>query len=170
MKKFISKYVEAEWRYNLKRQIQENFKNERWANGVKRGVLPQILGLIDRGISPVKGRRMFPKYKDPDKYPGGLKPSNKPNLKLENKMLKHYDVRPHQEMLTITLGIHADAPEEERIKAIANNEGTKNSKGEVAIAARRFIPLKNESYSTSIMLEIRKIFATILSRAINKRR
>jgi hypothetical protein len=85
-----------------------------------------------------------------------------PNLTVTGTMLSHYDARPGENTFEITLGIHKDAPELERLKAKANNEGTDK------IPARRFVPLAGESYTRKITLEIKKLFAYCLEQAINR--
>lgn len=187
-KKFTSKNVSVEWKYDLKKDLQENFSNRQWAHLSQYVIDQNILRKIDNGISPVQGERNFAKYKDKEKYPADKKPSNKPNLTLTGNMLSHYEARETNETMTITVGIHKDAPKEDLVKAIANNEGTqgkaayniarntKNRKlkrdiqqASKGIPARPFIPIKDQSFTKDIILEIRKAFAYCLQQALNKR-
>ena len=189
-RKFTTKNVSVEWKFDLKRTLLENFSNRQWASMSQNVVKQMILTKIEKGISPVEGVRMFQKYKDPSRYPGDLKQSNKPNLKLEGTMLSYYESRPGTDPMEIVIGIHKDAPPKELIKVEANNQGTQNAKSQTAsaiargtrdrklqriaastakgIPARPFIPNKNQSFTKDIMLEIRKLFAYCLNQAINR--
>ena len=86
------------------------------------------------------------------------------NLTLTGSMLSNYDSRPGNSQMEITLGIHKDAPELDRIKAKAHNEGTDK------IPARKFIPTARESYTKEIMLEISKLFSYCLDQALKRGR
>jgi hypothetical protein len=143
MKKNIGKNISIEWKFKLKDQIKNNFSNRQWADLTQQIINNKILRLIDKGLSPVEGQRMFQKYKNPEKYPGDLKSQNKPNLALTGSMLSNYDARPTGQEMTISLGIHRDTNELDRIKAKANNEGTETSSSK---AARQYLKLlKNKS-------------------------
>jgi hypothetical protein len=130
----------------------------------------KILPTIDKGVSPVKGKRSFAKYKDKDKYPARKKQSNKPNLTLTGEMLSWYETKIDNKDFAVTVGIHSDAPQDVKDKANANQFGTTNSKGEVAIAARPFVPRQGEVYNAQIMVAIRKAFATVISNAFKRLR
>ena len=132
MKKFAVKNISIEWRFKLKDQIRENFSNRQWADLTQKIVDTSIKRLIDKGLSPVAGQRMFQKYKNPEKYPGDLKSQNKPNLRLSGSMLSNYQAKATSEQMAITLGIHQDVNEEDRIKAKANNEGTETRLSKLA--------------------------------------
>lgn len=170
MKKFTFKNISFDWKYDFKKHIRDEFNNKEWADKVQNVIDLSILKRMNSGLSPVKGHRNYAKYKDKDKYPGDLKPSNKPNLYLTGKLYGAYKAKPRSTPMEVSIGIHPDETEEIKIIAKANNIGTQNSKGEVAIAARRFVPLKGESYATQIVLEIRKLFATVLGNAIKRGR
>lgn len=128
----------------------------------------KVLPTIDKGISPVKSKRSFAKYKDKNKYPAKKKQSNKPNLTLTGEMLSWYEAKIDREEFAITVGIHKDAPKEVMTKAVANQFGTTNSSGDVAIAARPFVPRRNETFNANITVAIRKAFATVIQKAFNK--
>lgn len=201
MKKASVGRVSIEWRFKLKEQVRNNFSNRQWADLTQKIVDGSIKRLIDKGLSPVAGQRMFQKYKNPEKYPGDLKSPNKPNLRLTGSLLSNYTARASTDALEITMGIHSDAPELDLIKAKANNEGTESSASRGArsylkllkgrssgsnktrkavkeslraqfsgIVARRFVPLKNETYTRQILLEIRKAFAYCLKQALERGR
>lgn len=212
MKKATYGNITIEWRFKLKEQVRDNFSNRQWADLTQKIVDGSIKRLIDKGLSPVSGQRMFQKYKNPEKYPGDLKSQNKPNLRLTGSLLSNYSARASTDPLSITMGVHSDAPELDLIKAKANNEGTETAesiqarkvlkafkryskdysdmsrqqmleerrrvsrikKGARAalkgIVARRFVPLRNETYTRQILLEIRKAFAYCLKQALERGR
>lgn len=161
---FDSKYLSMNWSFDLKKKIAENFSNRQLADDIDKTIVPMIKDTIERGLSPVAGKRMFDKYKNPKKYPAKLKPSNKPNLKLSGDMLSEYKTKPSSEPNAVTVGIHSDASKESRVKANANNNGTEH------IPARRFIPWSGETFTTKITLETKKIFAQALGKALKIRR
>lgn len=86
------------------------------------------------------------------------------NLTLSGSMLSHYDTRAGTDIFSITVGIHKDAPEFDKLKAKVHNEGTDK------IPARRFVPLKGENFTAKITLEIRKLFAYCLDQALKRGR
>lgn len=144
MKKFQSKNITIEWRFKLKDKIRENFSNRQWADLTQKIVDTSIKRLIDKGLSPVQSQRMYQKYKNPEKYPGDLKSPNKPNLRLSGSMLSNYQAKATGEQMAISLGIHQDVNEEDRIKAKANNEGTETSASK---AARQYLKLLKKKSS-----------------------
>lgn len=186
-KKYTSKNIDVTWAFDLKKKLRDNFSNKEWANLTNYVVDQMILKKIDKGLSPVNGERMFQKYKNPKIYPGDQKQNNKPNLTLTGKMLSYYESRPTNNEMQITIGIHKDAPKEQLTKAVANNQGTQGSlvnqiskqtkdkklKSKVkaaakGIPARPFIPLKGQTFTRDIVLEVRKLFAYCLDKAIKK--
>lgn len=187
MKKYSDKNVSVTWAFDLKKTLTDNFSNEQWADLSNKVVEDIIKPKIDKGLSPVQGERMFQKYKNPKQYPADQKQNNKPNLKLTGQMLYHYNARAGTNPMEIHIGIPKDSGEEVLTKAVANNQGTQSglvnkiskqtkdrklkakvkaaSKG---IPARPFIPLKGQSFTRDIILEVRKHLATILDKAIKK--
>jgi len=127
-----------------------------------------ILTSIDKGLSPVAKKRKFDRYSKPYVQrlkAEGSKPASPANLTVTGSMLSYYESRPGVDQMTITLGIHSDAPEIEKIKAKAHNLGTKTN-----IPERRHTPLKGEAYTAQITLAIRKLFSYCLNQAINRGR
>lgn len=197
IKKFTSKNLDFTWNYDLKEIIKDNFDNKRLSQEVQKVVKNNILESIKVGLSPVDGAKNFEKYKNPASYPGDLKSSNKPNLKLTGKMLSYYEARETGKDMEVSVGIHKDAPEEERTKAEAHNFGTQGSRGRnlqsakakagrgelgavrrkaaskliqgtKGIPVRPFIPKPNQMFNKTITLAIRKAFAYCLGLAIKK--
>lgn len=142
MKKFETKNISIQWKFKLNEQIKEDFSNRQWAELAQKVVDTQIKRLLDKGLSPVAGFRMFQKYKNPEKYPGDLKSQNKPNLHLSGSMLSNYQAREGRDPLTIDMGIFSDAPEIDRIKAKANNEGTETAQSR---GARNYLKVLKEN-------------------------
>lgn len=186
-KKYVGKNVSVEWKFDLSKTLRENFSNRQWAKLSEEVVKNMILEKIDKGLSPVNGERMFQKYKDPKRYPGNKKSSNKPNLRLSGDMLGTYTTKAGNENMSISFGIFDS---EQKIKAKANNEGTQGAKSALSnkiarnsrdrklqrvaksiakgIPSRPFIPLKGQNFTRDIVLEIRKLFAYCLNQAINR--
>jgi hypothetical protein len=213
-KKLSTKGIDVTWNYDFQKKLRDGFSNKEWAHAVENQTVVKILQIIDKGISPVSGKRRFTPYSksykqqidgdirfftnksgkvyavkpqgtisktidgheytplsksgvvDRTKFDIGLgkgKKKSPVNLTVEGAMLSYYEARAGSELMSIVLGIHSDAPVLEKVKAHAHNKGTDK------IPARRIVPLKGESYSNAIVLEIRKLFAMILSKAINKK-
>lgn len=144
-------------------------------NELQKVIHSEILGVIDKGLSPVKGYRNFAKYKNPKKYPLGNQKAmdakqfgaNKPNLRLTGEMLANYKAKAQvRNELSATMGIHQDASERSQILTKVHNDGTKH------IAMRRFIPKQSagETYTAKINAAIRRAFEYVLSRAIKSGR
>jgi hypothetical protein len=57
------------------------------AEDVGEVVTEGMLKLIKGGISPIRGNGRFPRYKNPDKYPGDQKPKTPVNLELGGHFL-----------------------------------------------------------------------------------
>jgi|JI10StandDraft_1071094.scaffolds.fasta_scaffold02886_15 phage gpG-like protein len=131
----------------------------------QRVIETEIKPSIARGISPVRGKRNFAKYKNPARYPGDQKQSNKPNLELTGEMLKEYVAR-ESDGISVTIGIHGDAPEDVLVRANANQNGTVNKNGEVAIAARPFMIKDGEEFNSKISIAIRKAFVSVITKAL----
>lgn len=195
-KKFKSSNVEVEWTFDLSEKLRKNFSNKDLKDETEKVAIVMIKDLIDKGISPVNGVRAFEKYKDPKKYPAGLKPSNKPNLKLTGEMLSFYGAKEGTNQMTVKVGMH-NMNEKVKQKFEANNSGTQGAKGLRAIqdktaktrghlaAVRRkaaskviqstkgipprpIVPKNGQSFNRSIVLAVNKIFAKIMSLAIKK--
>lgn len=120
----------------------------------------EIKRLIAAGVSPVDGYegRRFAGYKDPKKYPGDKKAKRPANLELTGAMLSFYKaVRVTGRRLT--LGIATAAPEDVKVRAVANNLGTTKEDGTSAIRARRFVPIKGETFRISVLRKIKNLYA-----------
>jgi hypothetical protein len=121
----------------------------------------EIKRMIAAGVSPVDsydGGRRFPGYKDPKKYPGKKKAKRPVSLYLSGVMLSFYRAV-RISGTRISIGIPTSAPENVKVRAVANNVGTVSESGREAIPARRFIPLKGESYRISVMRKIKNLYA-----------
>lgn len=160
--------LDLEFNIDWSRDVDAKINNDRLRDELQQVIDKNILPTIDRGLSPVKGWRMFRKYKDKDRYPGDLKQSNKPNLFLSGDMLSWYDATrvpgPGREFY---MGINPSAPREILVRAKANNEGTEGTGG--GIAARRFVPIDGESFTSEIVLAIRAAFAKVISEVLKKK-
>lgn len=146
---------------NLERLISGDDMEREFQRVIENEIKPSIA----RGISPVRGKRNFSKYKDAKKYPGDRKQSNKPNLELSGEMLKEYVAR-KSDGISVTIGIHGDAPEDILIRANANQNGTMTKEGEIAIAARPFMIKDGEEFNSKISIAIRKAFVSVITKAL----
>lgn len=121
----------------------------------------EIKRMIAAGVSPVdsyEGSRRFRGYKNPLKYPGDKKAKRPVSLWLSGVMLSFYKAT-RVSGLRLTLGIPTNAPEEVKVRAVANNVGTTSESGKEAIPPRRFIPLKGETYRISVLRKIKNLYA-----------
>jgi len=162
-------------RSNLRAQAVNKLRNTvdaDFVNNMQRGVIDgEIKRLIAGGVSPtrnVEGVRRFKKYKDEKKYPGTKKAKRPVNLWLSGVLLSWYKAV-RVSGVRISLGIPTNAPQDVKDRAIANNEGTTNSKGEVAIAARRFIPLPGETFAVSVIRRMKSLYARRIKSLLSKR-
>jgi hypothetical protein len=102
-------------------------------------------------------------------------------------MLGSYGASPEKSRLAINIGMLPGSSKKNLTKAKANNQGTQDRlansiskrtknrklKSQVkaaakGIPARPFIPKKSESFTSDIMIEIRKALAYCLNKAIKK--
>lgn len=67
---------------DVRRILNQNVLNE-----IGQTILEEMQASIEQGSSPIKGRGKFPRYKNPDKYPGDRKPHRPVNLYLTGQML-----------------------------------------------------------------------------------
>lgn len=153
----IKSNIRAQMINKLKKTVDAKFNQD-----IQREVVDgEIKRMIAAGTSPVRsveGGRRFKGYKDPAKYPADRKAKRPVSLWLSGEMLSWYRSTVISG-IRISLGIPTNAPAEVKIRAEANNIGTTNSKGEVAIAARRFVPLAGEEFATSVMRKLKNLYA-----------
>ena len=141
----------------LRKTVDSRFE----ANTQSEVVDGEMKRLIAAGTSPVQsveGGRRFKGYKNPDKYPADKKAKRPVSLFLSGAMLSWLKAVKISGT-RISIGIPSYAPEEIKIRAEANNVGTVDSKGQVAIAARRFIPLRGETFAVSVMRKLKTLYA-----------
>lgn len=141
--------------------LNRNLVTQGFNNELKQQLIPEIKSHILGGISPVRSMRRFQGYKNPRKYPAGKKPSRPVNLELTGKMLEQYTSEIVNQK-SVRLGISQNASGEIKTYAEANNVGT------TYVVARRFVPLKGESFNVTIMRMIKDLFAKRISQIINK--
>lgn len=137
--------------------VDEKFVKAIQSEVIDEGIKPMIAS----GQSPVEsyeGNRRFAGYKDPKAYPGDRKSKRPVSLFLTGEMLSWYKSWAVSGR-RISLGIPTNAPHNVKVKAEANNVGTVDSYGQIAIAARRFIPIKGETYRVTIMRKLKNLYA-----------
>ena len=145
----------------VKKTVDEAFAYE-----VHRKVVnDEIKQLIASGTSPVDSRegRRFKGYKNPESYPGKRKEKRPVSLWLTGEMLNWYQAW-KVNGLRLRIGIHTNAPEDVKIRAVANNEGVP----EKNISARRFIPMRGETYRISIIRKLKELYAKKIKSILSK--
>ena len=154
-------------RVDIQATLQKNLVTDAFADRIQQEVIDDtIKPLIASGVSPVDGgviKRRFDKYKDPKSYPAKRKPKTPTNLFLTGVMLSYYKAKRIGANI-LRIGIQSDAPEDVKIRAEANNVGTKD------IPARRFIPLKDETYRISVLRKIKKLYAEQIARILSTKK
>ncbi len=160
---------------NLRVEIKNRLKktvDEKFIADMQREVVDgEIKRLIAAGVTPVRsveGGRRFAGYKDPKKYPAKKKAKRPVSLFLTGVMLSWYKAV----MISgvrVSLGIPTSAPTDVKDRAEANNIGTVNDKGEVAIAARRFVPLDGETFSVSVIRKLKALYSRRIKDLISKK-
>lgn len=163
--------ISSKFRVDLTNRLR-NTVDETFISDMQREVVDgEIKRLIAAGVSPVQsveGGRRFAGYKDPDKYPGKRKSKRPVSLWLSGVMLSWYKAV-KVNGTRFRLGIPTNAPEDVKVRAIANNEGTTNDQGQVAIAARRFIPKPGENFNISVLRKIKNLYAKRIKTLLLKR-
>ena len=162
----IKSNIRAEVLNRLKKTVDEKFVAD-----MDQQVVGEIKRLINAGVSPVQsteGDRRFKKYKDQDKYPGKKKAKRPVNLFLSGVMLSWYRVVKISGV-RLSFGIPKGAPKDVKDRAEANNVGTVNSEGQVAIAARRFIPLIGETFNISVLRKMKNLYALRIKALLSKK-
>lgn len=151
----------------LRRTVDSQFVQQVQQEVIEEAIKPMIAA----GVSPVQsvdGGRRFKGYKNPDKYPADKKAKRPVSLKLSGEMLAWYKAI-FVSGVRITLGIAPSAPKEVKERAEANNVGTTNKEGQIAIAARRFVPLKGETYAVSVVRKIKNLYSQRIKSLLLKR-
>lgn len=162
----IKSNIKAEVINRLKKTVDEDF-----IRSMNTDVVGEIKRMINGGVSPVQnfeGQRRFKKYKDQDKYPGKKKAKRPVNLFLSGAMLSWYRAVKISG-IRISFGIPSNAPSEIKDRAEANNVGTTNSEGAVAIASRRFVPLPGENFNISVLRKLKNLYALRIKVLISKK-
>lgn len=162
--------VKSKLSADVKARLQKTV-NDKFVDDMNREVMGEVDRLMDAGVSPVRsveGGRRFKGYKNPAKYPGDKKAKRPTNLYLTGLMRAFYLVVKISGV-RVSFGIPSNAPKDVKDRAEANNVGTVNSKGEVAIAARRFIPLAGETYTVSIIRKMKSLYAARIKELISKK-
>lgn len=123
---------------------------------VAQGFLEQKKRRISQGQSPITGKR-FPRYKNPDRYPGGLKPSRPVNLRLTGDFLRDLVFRvitgknPAIEIFFKT--------NESQLKEQGHREGANGQ------PKRPIIPNQRETYSRGLRRRLDALLQSVIDRA-----
>jgi hypothetical protein len=152
--------------------MQKDLITNDFAHKVQKEVIDDVIKpLIASGVSPVDGyeKRRFTKYKNPKSYPAKKKPKTPTNLFLSGLMLSYYQAKKITGNI-LRVGIQSEAPQDVKDRADANNVGTKTADGKEAIPARRFIPLKGETFRISVLRKIKKLYADQIARILSTKK
>lgn len=131
--------------------ISEKVMTDGFAAEVGSFIVTEMKKQIASGNSPVKGFGRFEPYKNPEKYPGTLKPHRPVNLSLTGTMLSYLSFRRMGSRLEV--GILPDAPNKVKVIARVHNTGERDD-----IAQRQFIPEQGEEFISSIQQTVRRLF------------
>lgn len=155
-------------RTNIRADVVAKLRNtvdERFVYDVQREAVGEIKRLIASGVSPVQGfdnKKRFDQYKDKDVYPAKRKPNRPVNLSLTGIMLSWYRAV-KVNGVRISLGIPAAAPQDVKDRAEGNNVGANG------IPARRFVPLKGETYAISVLRKLKSLYAQRIKTLISRK-
>ncbi len=140
--------------------VLEEMKSTRVQKYVGDMIVDQMKDSIAAGVSPVKGERRFEKYKDPKKYPAGVKPNLPVNLYLSGDMLEALKAFPEEDKVMIGIRDGAMAA-----RAIDHNSGTNH------MPRRHFLPTsKGDELTVSITRSIKSLYTKLMRDIIKSRR
>lgn len=129
---------------SLQRKLQDAAKIDR-STAAKIGseIVSQIKDFTASGVSPIRGKGKFPRYKDPAKYPGKRKPRTPVNLRLTGafmKGLKHEVISDGKNGYAARVFYQAEQEKKEQ----GHRDGAKGQ------PKRPTIPRGNESFAEKI--------------------
>lgn len=136
----------------IKRASFAQVVNQQFVDKIGPLVVSEMKKLIASGRSPVKGFGRFEPYKNPEKYPGDLKPHRPVNLSLTGTMLSYLSFRKSANN-RLEIGILPEAPQKVKVIARVHNTGERSD-----IAKRQFIPEDGEEFVPQIQNMIRDFF------------
>jgi hypothetical protein len=137
-------------------EIKRRMGSQAVGRRVAKLIIDEMKKSLSRGVSPVRGVRRFPRYKDPMNYPGDQKSRLPVNLKLSGDMLDSLAPVFRGSRMWIEIG------KDQTDKASAHQEGTPH------MAARRFMPTnEGEEFTVTIQRSVRNLYARILSDIIS---
>lgn len=144
-------------RLDIREDLTELFDN-RFKREVASELIEMIKDFLSKGISPVRGNRKFPSYKNPEKYPAGQKPKTPVNLELSSDMLNamtYWFIRD-----SIRIGFK---DEDQHDKAKTHQYGLNG------VPQRPILPVEEgDELAISIMQELRRIYSEKLIDIIKK--
>lgn len=127
------------------------------AEKVGQTIVDNMLSLIASGSSPIKGKGKFPAYKNPDKYPGKLKPKSPVNLRLSGDFLDSLDYKVRERSGSNEIIISYSA--KESVKERGHREGANRQPSRPTLPERRekFAELIEAAYIKIIEDRINKL-------------
>lgn len=151
---------------NKIRDLNKTVVTQDFASKVGAVVVAGSKEAISKGLSPVQGVGRFVAYKDPESYPGKLKPARPVNLSLTGEMVNSLNFR--KEGDKILVGIFADEVGDDVMKRVdTHNRGTHPH-----VPRRQFIPEKGQSFIVSIQREVQRLYreriSEVIARIVNR--
>ena len=145
---------------NIDKKIRGALEQKRTKERVGNQVINDMKASLAKGISPVRGERRFPAYKDPKRYPRDLKPRRPVNLYLSGDMLAALKFKPLSGT-GVSIGI-TDREQARKAKAHQTGDG---------VPKRRFVPTeKGEEFTVTITRRLRDLYASIIYDIIKRNR
>lgn len=89
----VKRHVDRLLSKRVQRLVDPKKVRRRDLTGLGKTIIKEMRSNIAKGISPIRGQRRFPAYKNPKKYPGKKKPRRPVNLMLTGKFLKQLTYR-----------------------------------------------------------------------------
>lgn len=135
--------------------------NKKVANKVGKRAISDMKKLIARGKSPIKGKGGFPAYKNPSRYPGGLKRARPVNLRLTGEFLRSLKVNIELNRRGYVSRIGFFDP-----KSIKKEEG--HRKGANRQPKRPVIPNRKQTFVRDILENASEAYELAVEEALEK--
>jgi hypothetical protein len=125
-------------------------------------VRSEMLDMIQKGISPIRGNGRFPRYKNPKRYPGDQKPKTPVNLRLTGEFLSSLSLRLYKSDSGFGIEVFYKG-EENEVKELGHRDGANGQPKRPTIPSRR-----GEQFAARITRIIRDIFQSRINTILNR--
>ncbi len=138
------------------------------ARTISKQALSEMKSMISRGLSPIKGpgiQTRFPRYKNPDKYPGKKKPKSPVNLELSGAQMRDLKSTVVKAAAGYAVEIYyTDGTDKNGVSSKIKEQG--HREGANGQPKRPTIPMKKlgESFASSIQNVYLKVLGSAISR------